>query len=205
MVGIVFSTSEEAQPFLSKYERGRLDGLAEGDAIQDEHILVSIIGIGKIKSTLRTERLLHQNKVSRLVHTGTCTSLNEAFGLGSLVAADQVFEGDRIELSTPTYPRMPLEVPFAGLATGTLVTQDHTVQEKSEFSYWQRIADMTDMAGYAIAYVAATHGVPCHIVKAVTGYLQDPSEQLHKTLAEAYDALADFLIANLDEITHPAS
>jgi len=205
MVGIVFSTLDEAQPFLDRYERGRFDGLAEGDTLHDEHFLVTITGIGKIKSTLRTERMLQHYQPTRLVHVGTCTSLNEGFSLGTLIAADQVFEGDRIELSTPTYPRMPLDVPFSDLPTGTLVTQDHTVQEQSEFSYWQRIADITDMAGYAIAYVAATHGVPCNILKAVTGYLQRPDKHLQKTLADAYESLAGFLITETNVLRAGAS
>jgi nucleoside phosphorylase len=204
MIGIVFSTLEEAQPFLDRYERGRLSGLMEAETLHDDHVLVSLTGLGKIKATLHTERMLQRFRKSlgltRILHVGTCTSLTEDLPVGAVVGASQVFEGDRIELSTPTYPRMPLEVPFPDLPRGTLVTQDHTAQEPSELSYWQRIADMTDMVGYATAYVTATHGLPCHIVKVVTGFMQHPDGQLMQTLSEAHNAIADFLLSEIDTL-----
>jgi nucleoside phosphorylase len=200
MIGIVFSTEEEAAPFLSRYQRGRFSDLADGETMADDRVLVSLTGVGKIKSTLRTERLLQHNRPARLVHVGTCTALREDLQSGTLVAASQVFEGDRVELATPTYPRMPLDVPFNGLAEVTLVTQDHTVQGQEERSYWQRIADISDMSGYAIAYVAATHGVPCHIVKVVTGHFQSQNKDFRKTLASACDSMADFLLKELETL-----
>ncbi len=200
MLGIVFATTAEAQSFLEKYERGRFDGLSEGESQNDDQCLISIVGIGKIKATLRTERLLHQNKLDRLIHVGTCTALIDELAVGTIVAASQAFEGDRIELAAPTYPRMPLTVPFDDLKQGTLVTQDHTVQGSTELSYWQRIADVSDMTGYAVAYVAATHGVPCHIVKIVSGHMGVEDKQLRKTLASSYDIISKFLISRLGEL-----
>lgn len=201
MLGIVFSTEEEASPFLKRYQRGRLDGLLEGESLHDDHLLVSLIGVGKIKATLRTERLLQTHTLSRLVHVGTCTSLVDDLKVGVPVGAAQVFEGDRVELATPTYPRMPLDVPFEAIRTVTLVTQDHTVQGQEERSYWQRIADVSDMTGYAVAYVAATHGVPCHIVKVVTGHFQgEEHKNFRKTLVASCETLAEFLMHQLGHL-----
>jgi len=197
MIGIVFATEEEAHPFLNRYQRGRFNGLSDGETLSDDHLLVSLTGVGKIKATLRTERLLHQHRLTRLLHVGTCTALREDLKSGVLVAASQVFEGDRVELATPTYPRMPLDVPFNDLAHVTLVTQDHTVQGQEERSYWQRIADISDMSGYAIAYVAATHGVPCHIVKVVTGHFRSQNKNFRKILTSACDTMADFLLKEI--------
>jgi len=110
----------------------------------------------------------------------------------------QVFEGDRIELSAPTYPRMPLSSPFESLREVTLVTQDHTVQGATELSYWQRIADISDMSGYAVAYVAATHGTLCQMVKIVTGHMGVDDPNLRKTLSAGYKSLASFLNGHLE-------
>ncbi len=198
MTGIVFSTVEEAQPFLSTYERGRFDGLGEGESFHDDHFMVSILGIGKIKAALRTERLLRSYDVTSLVHAGTCTALGETLDIGDLVSVAQVFEGDRIELSAPTYPRMPLSVPLEELKQVTLVTQDHTVQGATELSYWQRIADISDMSGYAVAYVAATHGKLCQMVKIVTGHMGVEDTNLKKTLASGHKSLAAFLNGKVD-------
>ena len=118
MTGIVFTTEEEALPFLQSYERGRFDGLQEGETYHDDDVLVSLTGVGKIKATLRTERLLQTYKPRRLIHVGTCTALNDELAVGTLVAASQVFEGDRIELAAPTYPRMPLDPFFEDPGSG---------------------------------------------------------------------------------------
>ena len=198
MTGIVFSTAEEAQPFLATYERGRFDGLGEGETFHDDDFLVSILGIGKIKAALRTERLLRSYDVTSLIHGGTCTALNDDLDIGATVGVSQVFEGDRIELSAPTYPRMPLSVPFEGLKQVTLVTQDHTVQGATELLYWQRIADLSDMSGYAVAYVAATHGKLCQIVKVVTGHMGVEDKNLRKTLATGHKQLGQFLVDRTD-------
>ncbi len=200
MTGIVFSTTEEAQPFLALYERGRFDGLGEGESFHDDHFLVSILGIGKIKAALRTERLLTGHNLTSLIHGGTCTALNEDLSVGDLVNVAQVFEGDRIELSAPTYPRMPLAIPFEGLKPVTLVTQDHTVQGATELSYWQRIADISDMTGYAVAYVAATHGKQCRMVKIVTGHMGVEDKNLRKTLSAGHKTLAKFLNDNMESL-----
>jgi len=200
MIGIVFSTIEEADPFLQKYERGRFSDLSEGEAQHDDDFLVSVLGIGKIKGTLRTERLLRHHKLKRILHAGTCTSLISEINVGTMVAAAQVFEGDRIELAAPSYPRMPLTIPFKGLKEVTLVTQDHSVSGANELSYWQRIADISDMTGYAMAYVAAMHGLPCHILKVVSGHSGVEDGQVRKTLDKTQKSLADYLIANLDAL-----
>ena len=195
MKAIIFATSEEAEPFLQGYRRGRFDGLTEGEVVHDDDLLVTITGTGKIKAALRTERFLRAHRPSRIIHAGTCTTLVEKIPVGSLLAPNQVFEGDRIELAAPTYPRMPLLSMFEDLPSGTLVTQDHTVQGSDELSYWQRIADVADMSGYAVAYVAATHGVPCAMVKAVSGRMGVDDADLRKTMTEANAAVARFLIS----------
>ena len=200
MTAFVFATEQEANPFLKLYERGRFEGLHEGDTVQDDNIVVTVTGVGKIKAALRTERLLNAERVSRVVHPGTCTSLTSDFEAGQIIGASQVFEGDRIELSTPTYPRMPLEVPFENLPSGTLVTQDHTPQDSTEQTYWQRIAEMSDMTGYAVAYVTATYGIPCHIIKVVTGQMYEQDSDLLRTLDQAYESLAQFLMAHLVQL-----
>ncbi len=197
MIGIIFSTEEEARPFLRKYERGRFDGLAEGEAYHDDNVLATLIGTGKIKATLRTERLLHSYELDRILHVGTCISLNDDLKIGTVIAASQVFEGDRIEMSSPTYPRMPLEQPLVSAARATLVTQDHAIAGDTEINYWQRIADVVDMTGYAVAYVAATHGVPCNIVKVVSAMALEEDPSLKKTLAKSYQKISDFLLKEI--------
>lgn len=200
MTGVIFSTEEEAQPFLDRYERGRFDGLEEGEVLYDDHTLVTITGLGKIKATFRAERLLQEHRLDEIIEAGSCAALSDDIEVGTIVGVRQVFEGDRIELAAPTYPRMPLSTPFDALPSYTLVTQDHTPYEPKERSYWQRIAELTDMKAYAVAYVAAMHGTPCYSMKVVAGHLQESDPFLRQTLDEAYGSLATELIKALRRI-----
>ena len=53
MTAIVFANLVDASPFLKLYQRGRFEGLEEGDTAQDSDLTVIITGSGKIKSTLQ--------------------------------------------------------------------------------------------------------------------------------------------------------
>ena len=194
MTAILFANLIDAGPFIKQYQRGRFNGIEEGDIVQDGQITLTITGSGKIKSTLQTERLLRTEKIDKIIHPGSCLSLNSAYEPGAVLGISQVYEGDRVELSSPTYPRMPLEVPFSEIKTATLVTQDHTFTKESDQSYWQRIADLRDNTSYAVAYVSATRGIPCHVIKVVTQALLD-SESPQKE--ELIRNLASYLISAL--------
>ena len=200
MIAIVFANEREAEPFLKNYQRGRFEGVREGEITQDSQFIVTITGPGKIKATLITERLLQTEHVKRLIHPGACSSLSEDPKTGNVYGITQVFEGDRVELSAPTYPRMPLEVPFSDISGATLVTQDHTPDESSEQSYWQRIADLRDNTSYAVAYVAATHGVPCHVVKVALGLPVTKHARLDTPQKEALDQFSHYLIGQLETL-----
>ena len=196
MTAIVFANLLDATPFLKYYERGRFEGIEEGDTVQDKLITVTITGAGKIKSTLRTERLLQAEAIDKIIHPGSGSSLSSDIAMGTILGISQVYEGDRVELSSPTYPRMPLEMPFKNLQTATLVTQDHTFAAENDQSYWQRIADLSDNTSYAVAYVAATRGIPCHILKVVTSTL-DGDKQTNTDTSDFLSTLAQYLISTL--------
>ena len=200
MISIIFATEAESRPFLKSYYRGRFDGLAENEVVSDDQITIIITGSGKIKATLRTERMLSEMRFDRIIHVGSCQSLVEDLPVGSIVQAIHVLEGDRIELSAPTYPRMPLVKAFDKVKDARLITQDHTIQGQTELTYWQRIADVSDMTGYAIAYVAATHGIPCTIAKVVSGLVSDDDINLLTRMDESYEVLGTFLGKNLEKV-----
>ncbi len=194
MLGIVFTTPEEAAPFVEKHVGSRLDELEEGLHLQEAgDLLVTVTGPGKIKATLATERLLRQHDLDSLVHAGGATALTDDLAPGTLVGATFVLEGDRVALDTPAYPRMPLDLPFDSPTEGTLVSQDHTNEEAEEQSYWERIADVRDTTGYAVAYVAAQHGTSCHIVKGITDRANAEANSGSARQQEVYDAVATFL------------
>jgi nucleoside phosphorylase len=189
MLGLLFTTTKEAGSFVGSYTDRRPDSLDAETPIQTDDLLIAVTGQGKIKATLATERLLRDYALEAVLHVGTCTALDEDVSPGTVVGASFVLEGDRVELDAPTYPRMPLECPYDVEVEGTLVSQDHVTGDSEERSYWERIADVRDETGYAVAYVAAQHGTPCHIVKAVRG----PEEQSDASADDALRTLDSFL------------
>lgn len=205
MIGIIFATPQEAAPFIAQYADGRVDELEEGVPVHVGSVLVMVSGPGKIKATLSTERLLQDYDLDLLLHTGACTALTDELEVGTLVGVSFVLEGDRVDLEAPTYPRMPLELPFDLPDEGTLVTQDHTTDDPDDRSYWERIADIRDNTGYAVAYVAAQHGTPCHIAKVVTARLgaeepPDPTDE-----EQAYQTSAQFLRERIEAAADEAT
>jgi len=196
MIGLVFSTPDEAEPFVEMVAGGRADGLEEGQVLETGEILVTVTGPGKIKATLATEQFLQRHDPDTVIHAGAAAALTNDLSPGTLAAATFVLEGDRVALDTPTYPRMPLEPPFTLSTEGTLVTQDHTNDDSEEQSYWERIADMRDNTGYAVAYVAAQHGTTCHVLKGIMGPVgSTPDPDVRR---ETYETVATALETHLE-------
>jgi len=197
MTGILFTSAEEAASFVERYGETRLERMTEGEFVVLGTEVIGVLGTGKIKATLSTERFLSAHDVDRAVHVGTCITLSDAYDVGALVGASFVLEGDRVQLDAPSYPRMPLDCPYDVDATCTMVTQDHVIGDEDERSYWQRIADVNDTSSYAVAYVAAQHGIPCHVAKVVTSQSGVDRESFQEDRRRGYDRLASFL---MDEV-----
>jgi len=193
MLGIIFSTPSEATPFVEQYAGNRFGELEEGAHLQTEGVVATVTGPGKIKATLGTERLLREHDIEVLVHAGGAVALTDEHEPGTLVGAAFVLEGDRVDLDAPDYPRMPLTPPFDLSTEGTLVSQDHVRENADDLSYWERIADMRDATGYAVAYVAAQHGTTCHIVKGITARANAEDAPTPPEQREAHEAVASFL------------
>jgi len=204
MVGIVFATADEAAPFAKQCAGRRPDEVEEGAFLRAGEVIITVTGPGKIKATLGTKRFLQQHDVNILVHAGGAAALTDELAVGTLVGATFVLEGDRVALDAPSYPRMPLDPPADLPIEGTLVSQDHTDDgDSEEQSYWERIADLRDETGYAVAYVAAQHGLPCHIVKGIThraGAEAGPTNQRTKVGEAVATFLQQYLEALTDEL-----
>lgn len=192
MLGIVFTTTNEAAPYVNDHTSGRMDGLEEGRPATIGGHRVVVTGKGKINATLATERLLRQQDLEGIVHTGSATALDDELTPDTLVGVAFVVEGDRIDLEAPTYPRMPLECPVDLPVEGTLVSQDHTPGPEADWSYWERLGDVRDSTGYAIAYVAAQHGTPCYIAKLVTHQRGEDVDEASVLQSKGADDLASF-------------
>jgi len=168
MIGILFTTSEAATRFANKYANGRFDPVENDSPVRVGPLLVAMSGRGKIQAALATDRLLQTYDLEKLIHTGPCWSVTDEIEADALIGVSSVLEGDRIDLESRIYPKLPLTVPFDTPTEGVLVSQDHPSDASEDDSgYWERLADVRDNTGYAVAYVAGQHGTTCHVVKAV--------------------------------------
>lgn len=132
---------------------------------------VAIVGIGKVPSAHATTLAVAQHRPSVVVNIGTA---------GSLVGHDGLFVPSRVlnhDLSAAALralgidPQDELEIADGDgsvLATGDTFVTDPVVRD----ALAQR-AELVDMEGYAIAFVAARTGVPCRLVKHVSDQADD--------------------------------
>lgn len=130
---------------------------------------VVITGIGKVRAaTALSEALAGAGPpVSRVVNIGTVGALHDRYtGLfvPSVVIEHDITSAVFQEMGYPLVDRW--EIP-GGDGT-VLASGDTFVTDPVRRADLARNADLVDMEGCAIAYVATYFGVPCRLVKAVT-------------------------------------
>jgi adenosylhomocysteine nucleosidase len=173
MIGVLFATGEEAQPFLTLGRAVSLDatplplyeiGLRTG-------VLVTVSGVGKVAAAIACQMLIREYQCIRVINAGACGALNahKAFQPGSIHGIDTVLEGDHSykdkagqTLSCPQAWR-PAMLPAA-----RLVTCDQPVFDQLRRDALAATADLVDMEGAAVARVAELFNTPWTLIKGVT-------------------------------------
>ncbi|MEM6337320.1 MAG: hypothetical protein AAF752_12190 [Bacteroidota bacterium] len=199
MTGVLFASADAAILFAERYTKGRLTAPREGSFQAGGSIVFGVTGLGKIKTTLRTEQLLAQHpEVERVLHAGLCTSLHGTLDLGSIVQINRTVEGDRIEIVRPSYARMPVETALDDeqYPKVTLITQDHAPSTEEQ-AYWQRIGQVTDSSGYAVSYVAGRRGTPSYILRGIAGIAGQDDPNFIQTRTSVQSNLADAVLEAL--------
>jgi adenosylhomocysteine nucleosidase len=142
MVGILFATKMEAQPFLDLW------GGAGGE--------VSISGMGMAAARIAAEELVEKG-ATQIINAGVCGALNDSLKRGS------VYRISRVSVDEASC----LVVENSGLR---LITVDKPVFEPDRKKELAKHADLVDMEGYAVARVCKENGIPCIMVKGVTDF-----------------------------------
>lgn len=153
---------------------------------------VLLTGIGRINATAAlTEALARGPLPATVLNVGTAGSLDDgpASSLHGVHRISRVLLHDfshsavRKLAGADAYPPIDLEVPGEGEgggasssngAAGTvLATGDLFVEDSATRARLAETADLVDMEGYAIAWVARRYGVPVELIKLVS----DPADE----------------------------
>lgn len=183
MIGIVYATRQEADPFL---ERTSAEILAVHPLLlfrvlgagRSPCILV-VSGMGKVAAALAATHLVLTHRVTMLVSAGLCGRLttDDRWSAGDLLRVSSAVEGDcdRFGRAEPTVTCDTRW--FKNLKTARLVTNDQPVFDTG----WRRrltgIADLADMEGAAVARAANLYGIPCAMLKGVSDAADERGRQ----------------------------
>ena len=152
----------------------------------DASLPVLITGIGKIAAaTILTECLWHYRAAggmpSAIVNIGTAGALREGCSGTHVINTVMLHDFSHAAVAgiTGRLEYGPIELggdsPAAAAGTMVLATGDEFVTKKTVREQLAREADLVDMEGYAVAYVARRFGVPVELVKHVSDSADEQS------------------------------
>lgn len=145
MIGILFATEMEAQPFLER-------GVPEG-------VRVEISGMGMEAARIATEKLVEEGCTS-IINAGVCGALNNRLERGAVY---------RVSMVSTEKLKAAVNVGI-GFGLKRLVSVDEPVFDPARKRELRKHGDLVDMEGYAVARVCEEHQVPCIMIKGVTDF-----------------------------------
>ncbi len=207
MVGIVYATRREAQPFLSQLTADHLTAqpflIFRKSGASHRSFIAIISGMGKVAAAIAATHLVLVHRVSRLVNAGLCgqLTLHNGWSVGDLFRIGTAVEGDcdrfgQAEQTVACDSRW-----FSELKAARLVTQDRPVFDAAQRSLLAGIGDLADMEGAAVARVARFYGIPCAMIKGISDAAdengrQDVADHIDWVSGRIADALARELTIN---------
>jgi 4-hydroxybenzoate polyprenyltransferase len=146
MIGILFATEMEAQPFL---DRGEPEGT-----------VTVISGMGLEAARIATEKLVKEHGCTAVINAGVCGALNNRLERGAVY---------RVSMVSTEKLKAAVNV-GVGMGLKRLVSVDDPVFEPERKRELSKYGDLVDMEGYAVARVCEEHEVPCIMIKGVTDF-----------------------------------
>ena len=201
MIGIVYATRREAEPFLKMADARVLTKrpfriFEFSLPVPDRGTGVVIIcGMGKVGAALGTQELIREYPLRHIINAGICGILADRpdRGIGSIFRVDSVSEGE----PGPGIPEGPWSCSsglFLKLPVATLVSSERPVFDVEERRALARWGQMVDMEGAIVARVAGMYGIPCTLLKGVTDFAgEGDREGLHRNLAVVVETMAGLL------------
>jgi len=176
MIGILFATEVEAQPFIDR-------GVPEGT-------VVSISGMGLEAARIATEKLVKEDKCTTIINAGVCGALINRLERGAVY---------RVSMVSTEHLKAGVNVGI-GLGLKRLVTVDEPVFEPKRRKELSKYGELVDMEGYAVARVCETHDIPCILIKGVTDFGDGAGkEDIQKHIAPVSETVAEAVLLCLEK------
>lgn len=183
MVGIVYATRREADPFLSRLSPDPLAAqpfsMFQKTGGSHRDFITVISGMGKVAATIAATHLVLVHRVSRLVNAGLCGRLttDNGWSVGDLFRIDTAVESDcdrfgHAEQTVTCDARW-----FGELKAARLVTQDRPVFDATRRGQLAGFGELADMEGAAVARVARLYGIPCAMIKGISDAADENGRQ----------------------------
>ncbi|WP_319409641.1 hypothetical protein [uncultured Desulfosarcina sp.] len=174
MVGIVYATRREANPFLLRTSAEPMAPqpllmFRTADTRYTPCITV-ISGMGKVAATVAATHLVLTHRVSMLVNAGLCGRLvmDHHCSVGDVLRISTAVEGDCDRLGHTEQAVACDDRWFGILKPARLVTNDRPVFDAAWRSQLAGIGELADMEGAAVARVARLYGIPCAMIKGIS-------------------------------------
>jgi len=175
MIGILFATQMEAQPFL---DRGELDG-----------VVIVICGMGMEAARIATEELIEKHEITTVINAGVCGALINRLERGAVY---------RVSMVSTEHLKAGVNVGI-GVGLKRLVTVDEPVFEPKRRKELSKYGELVDMEGYAVARVCEAHDIPCILIKGVTDFGDgNGKEDIQKHIAPVSETVAEAVVKIVD-------
>jgi len=204
MVGVVYATRQEAEPFLTRIAAVSIDAspfplYRVADKIHPGCI-AAVSGMGKVAAAMAAAHLVLQYRVDVLVNAGLCGRLTQEkdWSVGDLLRVDSAVEGDCDRFGQPEPSHACAPGWFEALEPARLVTCDRPVFGDTLRKQLAAVADLADMEGAAVARVAHCYGIPCAMLKGISDCADETGRQnISRHIGSVSERIANTLIREL--------
>lgn len=187
-IGIVCAMDEEVQKIVSAFELQPLETHLGYKVYQNNHITLIESSIGKVASSLAATTLIDKFNITQLINIGLAGALKSipaggAYFVSSVTQHDAFIPFD--EYQQDMYQSIECQIPDHAKNTLVLTTGDQFITNSNDIN---NSADIVDMEGFAVAYVANRYNLPITMIKGVSDDANNSSEsELFENLNLAMD------------------
>ena len=201
MIGVLFATVMEADPFIAALEASaeHVERSAVGTrySLSTGAIALGIVGMGKSAAADGTSEFVEQYRPSVVVNAGIAGALDDSLTLGAVYRVSTVADRD-----TPADPPLVwqedgvLDLPAARLVTSAVPVFSAEIRAALRL-----LGEMVDMEGVAVGRVCAEHGVSIVGLKCISDFAGDGDRvALRANLARAAATLSEVLMLRLNRL-----
>jgi adenosylhomocysteine nucleosidase len=198
-IGIVCAMREEVEKINTAFHLTLIESQLDYKIYQNSRITLIESSIGKVASTLATTILINKFHVDQLINIGLAGAIKpvtfgSAYFVSSVTQHDAFIPFDHYQQDM--YQSIDCNVPNQATNTAVLTTGDQFITDNTQI---KNGADIVDMEGFSVAYVASRYDLPITLIKGVSDDANNSSEvELFQNLNAAMEQTLLLLKTVLD-------